>query len=138
MRLPARLLLPQTLRLSAAAAALWFSPALFAQSPPPPEAGLTTIRARANLVLVDVVVTDSHGNPVKGLEKDQFSLTEDKTPQMIRTFDEHTAPHGDAKFTEMPKLLPGYFTNYTPAPPGGTVNVLLRYPGQIHLHPRQI
>ncbi len=124
MRLPARPLL----RHSVAAAILLLSPVLVAQAPTPPppsEPALTTLHARANLVLVDVVVTDAHGNPVKGLEKDAFSLTEDKTPQMIRTFDEHTAPHSDAKFTEMPKLLPGYYTNYTPAPVNSAVNILL-------------
>ncbi len=87
-----------------------------------------TLRERANLVIVDVVVTDGKNQPVLGLKQDQFSIAEGKTPQAIKGFEEHTAPTGPeiAKFPPYPKLPPGIFTNYVPSPADGTaLNVLL-------------
>ncbi len=87
-----------------------------------------TLRARANLVVVDVVVTDAKGKPVLGLKRDQFALTEGRTPQVLKGFEEHTSPSGPeiAKFPPYPKLPPGIFTNYVPAPTEETaLNVLL-------------
>ena len=87
-----------------------------------------TLHARTNLVIVDVVVTDSKHRPVPGLTRDQFSLTEGKTAQVIKGFEEHRAPNGAelSKFAALPKLPPGVFTNYVPAPSDGSaVNILL-------------
>ncbi len=87
-----------------------------------------TLHAQANLVLVDVVVTDAEHRPVLGLKREQFSLSEGRTPQVIKSFEEHTAPNGSelSKFAGLPKLPPGVFTNYVPAPKDGSaVNVLL-------------
>jgi VWFA-related protein len=97
-------------------------------SRPKPQRGpVETIKANAQLVVVDVVVTDKNQKPVRGLHASDFTLTEDKAPQTIKNFEEHVAPtRADAaKLAPLPKMLPGYFTNYTPASPGGTVNVLL-------------
>jgi VWFA-related protein len=92
-----------------------------------PSAPIETLKASAQLVVVDVVVTGKDHKPIHGLHASDFVLTEDKLPQAIKHFEEHTALTRDeaAKLPPMPKMLPGYFTNYTPAPPGGTVNVLL-------------
>jgi len=87
-----------------------------------------TLHARVNLVVVDVVVTDSNHHPVSGLTRDQFSLTDGKIPQVIKGFEEHTAPSDAelAKFAAFPKLPPGVFTNYVAAPANGSaINVLL-------------
>jgi Ca-activated chloride channel homolog len=60
--------------------AFWSVPAL-AQSPQ------ENIEVKVNLVNVFVTVTDSHGAPVGGLQKSNFQLLEDGTPQKIAVFD---------------------------------------------------
>jgi len=45
-----------------------------------------TFRTGVNAVLVDVVVTDRDGQPVSGLERDDFQVFEDEVPQSITTF----------------------------------------------------
>jgi VWFA-related protein len=87
----------------------------------------STIKASAQLVVVDVVVTDKDHRPIHGLSTADFSLSENGVPQTIKHFEEHSAPSvADAtKFAPMPKLPPGVFTNYTPAPAGGSVSILL-------------
>jgi len=88
---------------------------------------VTTLKANAQLVVVDVVVTDSSHRPVHGLKAADFTLAEGNVPQAITHFEEHTAlTAADAtRFADMPKMPPGIFTNYTPAPANGAVNVLL-------------
>jgi VWFA-related protein len=89
-------------------------------------AQIATIRTYSNLVVIDVVVTDSQGNPVRGLKGSDFSLTEDKQPQTIRHFEEHSAsPESRVEIVEPPKLPSGLFTNKSAAPDNGPVNVLL-------------
>ncbi len=89
-------------------------------------AQVTTIRTYSNLVVIDVVVTDSQGNPVRGLKGSDFELMENNKPQMIRHFEEHTAmPASNIQMAPAEKLPPGLFTNKSPAPVNGPVNVLL-------------
>jgi len=62
------------------------------QAPPPqqqasPGQEKGVIRTSADLVLVDVQVTDRGGKPVKGLERSQFTVLEDDKPQAISSFD---------------------------------------------------
>src|SRR5262245_12272806 len=45
-------------------------------------------RARTDLVSVYVVAVDAAGQPVHGLTKDDFKLTDRKQPQEIAVFDE--------------------------------------------------
>jgi VWFA-related protein len=73
------------------------------------------------------VVSDSKKNPVHGLQKSDFVLTENGKPQVIRNFEEHTAlPLSEtSKIVAAPKLPAGLFTNKSPAPANGPVNVLL-------------
>jgi VWFA-related protein len=95
-----------------------------AQQPDAP----VTLHARARIVLVDVVVTDSAHHPIHGLTRDQFTLLEDHKTQSLRAFEEHTAPTAAqlANLPPLPKLPPGIFTNYVPAPPdSGPLNILL-------------
>ncbi len=89
--------------------------------------GVATIRAYSDLVVVDVVVEDSKQNPIHGLEKSDFSLTENGKPQTIRSFEEHSAlPASETeKVGPEPVLPPGLFTNKSAAPANGPVNVLL-------------
>ena len=93
----------------------------------PSETAITTIHARSNLVVVDVVVSDSKGKPVHGLKAEDFTLLENGKPQAVRSFEEHTAlPASEtAKITKPEKLPPGMFTNKPVVPANGPVNVLL-------------
>jgi VWFA-related protein len=61
------------------------------QGPAPPAArpagAKGTIRTAVDLVEIDALVTDRDGKPIKGLTKEQFSLTENGRPQTISTFE---------------------------------------------------
>jgi VWFA-related protein len=83
-----------------------------------------TIHTYSNLVVIDVVVTDSQQNPIHGLKASDFTLMENSKAQTIKHFEEHSAT-SDAKVEPTPKLPPGLFTNKPPAPASGPVNVLL-------------
>jgi VWFA-related protein len=69
----------------------------FAQQEPLPD--VPVIHVTSNLVYLDITVLDSNGRPVvKGLTKDDFTITENKKPQRIFSFEapeEHISP-GDA------------------------------------------
>jgi VWFA-related protein len=101
----------------------------FAQNPgqPPPQAQpnpeIQTLHVSTRLVAVDVVLTDSHGNPIKGLKKSDFAIVEGRAPQTIATFEEHVAQ--PARLAPVPKMPPGIFSNYSPAPTNTAVNILL-------------
>jgi VWFA-related protein len=89
-------------------------------------APITTIRAYTNLVVIDVVVTDSQGNPVRGLKQSDFTLTEDNKLQTFRHFEEHSAaPASNIQIKPVEKMPAGLFTNKSAAPANGPVNVLL-------------
>ena len=64
-------------------ALLLVAPVLLAQEPPSPP----VFKSGADLVLVDVVVTDKDGGIVRGLTKDDFVVYEDGAPQAIETFE---------------------------------------------------
>src|SRR5512133_1524126 len=46
-----------------------------------------TFRSSIDLVTINVVVRDKDGNVVRGLTRDDFTITEDGRPQAITTFD---------------------------------------------------
>jgi VWFA-related protein len=53
------------------------------QTPPAPAQGTPTIRVQTRLVVHNVVVTDKNGNPIEGLTKDDFVVTENNVKQEI-------------------------------------------------------
>ena len=70
-----------------------------AQSPPsqniPSQTNIPTITVTSRLVVLDIVVTDKAGNVVPGLTAKDFTISEDKTPQNIRSFEgpqQHVLP----------------------------------------------
>ena len=109
-------------------ALICLSAALAAQQAPPAPDSAATIRATADLVVVDVTVRDAKQNPVKHLAQSQFTVLEDGHPQTIKFFEEHVAPpatQAAAALDAMPKLPPGLFTNFTVAPASGALSILL-------------
>jgi hypothetical protein len=50
-----------------------------------------TITVQSRQTLVDVIVTDKKGNPVKGLKESDFHVTESGQEERINYFKEHTA-----------------------------------------------
>ncbi len=66
--------------------------------PAPGQAPSATFKAETRAVEVDVVVLDSGGEPVKGLRREDFVVTEDGSPQTATFFEEHASDtmHSDA------------------------------------------
>ncbi len=115
----ARVLLPFTMLLASASVA--------SAQAAPGQARTPTLKAEARIVVIDVVVTDKQGKTVKNLQASDFALTENGAAQTINHFETHTSLSADdaAKVAEMPKLEPNIFTNYSPVPVNGSLNVLL-------------
>jgi VWFA-related protein len=90
--------------------------------------GVTTLKTAARLVLLDVVVTDGKGSPVKGLKASDFTLMEDGVPQMVSGFQEHQplSPEEIARAKAALVMPPNHFTNYDPeANDTGAITVFL-------------
>ena len=68
-------------------------------------------------------MTKGRDEPVTGLTKDYFQITEDGKPQPVNYFEEHTPNNEPA--TPLPQMPSNVFTNQPTAPPGDSVNVLL-------------
>jgi VWFA-related protein len=82
-----------------------------------------TIRAKARLVLVDVVVTNSKGEAVTGLHKGDFEIQEEGKPQTISSFEEHHgAPVNQIVLPPMPRNV---YTNFPVTQTSDSVNVVL-------------
>jgi VWFA-related protein len=85
---------------------------------------VTTIRTSSDLVVVDVVASDSQQNPVHKLTAADFTVLEDGKPQTLKIFEEH-ATSTPAPLPPLPKVDRGIFTNYSIAPANGALNILL-------------
>lgn len=81
-------------------------------------------RSSARMVLIDVLVTDKDGNPVRGLTKDDFALKDDGAVQRISGFEEYqreTPSEVRAPF----KLNANSHTNWVESPSNGAVNIVV-------------
>jgi VWFA-related protein len=90
-------------------------------------APLLTLKVSTRAVVVDVVVTDGKGHPVKGLPQEDFQLTEDGKPQSVRSFREFS---GAVTAPESPPLAEptrrtNIFTNAIHGPDPGAVTMIL-------------
>ena len=113
------------LRLPLLAVLAVFSVRLQAQTAPAtPAAATPTIQARSNLVIVDVVVTDRGHHAIHNLKAADFRLRENGAAQTIKSFEEHS-PATAKPLTPLGPMPAGVFTNYSPAPENGAVNILL-------------
>jgi VWFA-related protein len=81
-----------------------------------------TLQSKVHVVLVDIVVTDHHGNPISGLTKTDFQVLEEGKPQTIASLEEHK--NGLVARAQAPPP-PGEFTNSPSVVSADSVNVLL-------------
>jgi VWFA-related protein len=89
-----------------------------------PSPATPTIKVYSRETIVDVLVTDAKGTPVRGLRQSDFTVEENGKPQAIHSFaefDEDPAPPPEPA----PELGPNEFTNNQPLPETGPVNILL-------------
>jgi VWFA-related protein len=89
-----------------------------------PEAGNLVFKSVVNRVILDVVVTDSHGKPVHGLTQQDFSVAEDGKAQQVLSFDVHDLDSAE-EFPKLPPLPANTFVNVPSAPERGPLYVLL-------------
>jgi len=75
--------------LALGAALSFLSGAALSQAPTPQfiPPGSQVLHVDSRIVLLDVVVTDRHGNLVNGLSKEDFQVFEDKSPEKINSFE---------------------------------------------------
>lgn len=83
------------------------------------------------VVLTDVTVTDSQGNPVRGLPRSDFHIFDDNHPQPIASFEEHTQPLTPAVLSTptSPNIASNDFLLHPPSP----VNIILIDPTTLNL-----
>jgi VWFA-related protein len=97
-----------------------------AQAPTQAQPETPTFQMSARDVIVDVVVTNEKGEPIKGLKASDFQVLEDGKLQKIDFFEAHNAkalPPGS--IAPLPQMPPNVYTNVPAAPPSDAVNVLM-------------
>ncbi len=85
----------------------------------------TVLRATTRLVVLDVVATDSDGNPVLGLEPTDFTVLEDGKLQKVRVFGFQHPVSADPKSATLPALPANVFTNIPRFQLPSSLNVIL-------------
>jgi VWFA-related protein len=119
--------------LGAALGALAVAPALVAQTSSPP-----VFPTEAGLVTVDVVVTDGHGAPVRGLGQEDFVVSEDGAPQTLQVFEaiDRAVPRGATPEAPAPGRRESVSTNARPE--GRARPALLIIFDELHLSPASV
>ncbi|HEX6467060.1 MAG TPA: VWA domain-containing protein, partial [Terriglobales bacterium] len=80
-------------------------------SPPPKDPDLV-MRVTTRMVMVDALVLDREGHPVKGLKANDFTIAEDGARQQIASFSEYTSVPANRV---PPPTLPPHVTTNRPA-----------------------
>ncbi len=92
------------------------------QSQVQPATTTATFTSSTQLVIEKVSVKDKAGNPIEGLHKEDFTVTEDGKPQTIKFFDFEnidTSPAATLPPLPAPEILPQLTqTEIAPEPPG--------------------
>lgn len=84
-----------------------------------------TFRSKVQVVLLDVVVMDKAGQPIKDIPSDSFEVLEEGKPQTIASFEEHRGDPSSTSLLERPALPAHFYTNAPTSEPPGAINVLL-------------
>ncbi len=86
----------------------------------------TILRTTVRRVVLDVVVTDSKGAPVRGLTRSDFAVAEDGQPQTVLSFEASGFNAGmDYVPPKLPPQPPNTFMNLPTTPEKGPLYVLL-------------
>jgi VWFA-related protein len=102
------------------------SPPISVENLQPLKSNDLVFKTSVRRVIVDVVVSDSLGNPVSGLTAGDFLLKEDGQPQKIRTIDIHDFDASSDPLPGLPEVLPANtFVNVPKGPERGPLYVLL-------------
>ena len=99
-------------------------PAVAPQRVDVPETNVPTLHVTSREIVVDVMVTDANGQPVRGLKQTDFTIEENGKPQPIRSFREYGSEIPVAEPAAV-KLPPRVYTNSQSTPASGPVNILL-------------
>jgi len=83
-----------------------------------------TLKQEVRNVIVDVTVTDKHGQPIPGLDKSHFQILENGVPQDIALFEEHKSDE-TTPVQPAPNLPADTHTNFVSAPAGPLIVLLL-------------
>ncbi len=94
-----------------------------AKTASPKSAG--TFSTTSRNVVLDVIVTDSTGKPIHGLNAHDFTVLENGTAQRVKGFEEHRPDAEPAKASAPPSLPPDTYTNYISSREPGAVNIIL-------------
>jgi VWFA-related protein len=81
------------------------------------------LHVEARQVVVDVTVTDSKGNPIRGLTKNDFRVLEDGAEQKVLAFEERSLD--TAQEVKLPQLPANTFANLPMAGDAAPLNVIL-------------
>ena len=84
-----------------------------------------TLKTKVDRVVVDVVVNDSSGKPVRGLTKRDFSIYEDGKRQEALSFDVHNLDSDTGYFAKLPPMPANTFVNIATERERGPLYVLL-------------
>lgn len=95
---------------------------LFGQTQPDTYQSLETLKANTRLVVVDVVATDSHGQPVTDLTRDDFAMLEQGQSQRISHF---SFQHPGAALLPAVRSLPPNVVTNAPTFSSTSLNVIL-------------
>jgi len=88
----------------------------------PPALAAPTLKVYSRETIVDVLVTDDKGQPVRGLTRSDFTVEEDGHPQPISGFDEYDKEASPAPARTLPANT---YTNSTTLPANGPVQIIL-------------
>jgi len=100
----------------------------FTVQPGTPEDDESTvvIHTTTRRVVVDVVVTGLDGKPVSGLTQQDFTVLEDRKPQLVHAFELHSPQEDRSLLPPAPTGLPSHtFINLEPTPASGPPVVVL-------------
>ena len=82
------------------------------------------LRVQVRRVPVDVIVLDKHGDPVRGLKKDDFVVKEDNAAQHVLTFDSFDGSVPTFKPPKTPPLPANTYVNLPSSPERGPLYIL--------------
>ncbi|MGF7180298.1 VWA domain-containing protein [Tunturiibacter psychrotolerans] len=113
-----------SIRFAHAALAVLLSATAFSTLAQSPDSSGFTLHTQARVVVTDVTVTEANGNPVHHLSRSAFHIFDEKKPQNIASFEEHTSAQPAIIPTTAP-AAPHIFSNDFLLHPPPVFNVIV-------------